>query len=86
MGERMKVWPNRVPPSLIEAWAARAKREGTDSSAMLRQAMTAALASPRPIMPAAPPKVRPEDCAHPKAERKQLGYATVCGACRRPVR
>lgn len=28
----------------------------------------------------------PEDCTHPKAKRRALGYTTLCGVCLAPVR
>lgn len=89
--EPMRVWPNRVPHSLVERWAERAREEGTNSSAMLRHVMETTLATARPIMPSdngrnPPTEVAPESCPHPKGKRRPLGYATVCTACNARVR
>jgi hypothetical protein len=88
----MKVWTNRVPTALVEAWGERAKREDTTASAMLRHVMETALASARPIMPASTedekgePRPAPEACPHPRDKRRPLGYTTLCGVCMAPVR
>jgi hypothetical protein len=83
----MKVWTNRVPPALVDAWKDRASQEGTDSGAMLRHVMAEALGRPR-IMPAAGDELGPEPaqadratCPHPRKSRRPLGYTTLCGEC-----
>lgn len=75
----MKVWPNRLPVSMIEAWAARARREGVTGSALLRHVMAEALARPERIMPLADPA--PVDCSHNGEGRRTVGYSSICAGC-----
>lgn len=76
----MKVWPNRLPVEMIEAWQARAEAEGVAGSVLLRQVMREALARPGRIMP---PEPAPEDCHHPSTTT--VGYSRICCECRRAV-
>lgn len=94
--EAMKVWPNRYPVEMIERAKARAASEGVEPAALLREVLGRALDQPNRIMP----RPRPADatsngatkqepgapCAHPRAQRRPLGYVTMCGACGGPVR
>lgn len=77
----MKVWTNRVPIDLVERWKQRARDEGAESSAMLRDGMEALLASTRRISSPPAGESAPGDCAHPRSERRRLGYCTICGSC-----
>lgn len=88
----MKVWTNRVPPALVDAWKDRAAQEGTDSGAMLRHVMAEALTRRR-IMPdgdGLPAEAQadraPAQCEHPRKSRRPLGYTTLCGECGVAVR
>lgn len=74
----MKVWPNRLPVSMIEAWAARARKEGVTGSALLRHVMAEALARTDRIMPL--PEVETNGCEHDGALR-QVGYTRLCSSC-----
>lgn len=88
----MKVWPNRYPLGMIERAKARAAAEGVEPAALLREVLGRALDNPARIMPrpsdpvASPEGGKGEPCTHPRAERRPLGYATICGVCRHPVR
>jgi hypothetical protein len=82
----MRVWANRVPADLVDAWTARAEAEGVSAAAMLRHVMADALASPDRIMPLpAPPPEAPvpvDDCGHPPARRFAFSAERIiCRAC-----
>lgn len=95
--DAMKVWPNRYPLEMIERAKARAASEGVEPAALLREVLGRALDQPNRIMPR-PRPARPATsngtakqepagpCAHPRAQRRALGYVTMCGACGSPVR
>lgn len=81
MTDRMKVWPNRLPVEMIDAWESRARAEGVPRSVLLRHVLQEALERPGRIMPdPTPPN---PDCGHETTIR--VGYTSLCRSCRQPV-